>query len=195
MCPRISGGSGPESTWTPRSDANGGKCIYVYIEREGEIHKYMYEDKYVCIYIYIYIYNAHKYYIYIYICISLSIYIYIERERDNRTWRRAGRGRRGREGGVAAPATLAAKGLWGSARAGSFASQHGCGVRALPASVNKNTPLEISNTPPEINTYRKIGFWSTKSGAGLQFPPKDYRAKDGTKGVLFSQTPVSHGTV
>ena len=43
---------------------------------------------------------------------------------------------------------------------------------------------------PENNTPRKIGFRSTKSGAGEQFLLKNRKAKARTPGVCFSQTPV-----
>ena len=41
------------------------------------------------------------------------------------------------------------------------------------------------NTPPDKKTGRTISVESTNSGAGLQFPPLDCRAKARTKGVLF----------
>ena len=40
-------------------------------------------------------------------------------------------------------------------------------------------------TIPEKNTCENIGFQSTKSGAGLQFPPLDRVAKARAKGVSF----------
>ena len=46
------------------------------------------------------------------------------------------------------------------------------------------------NISPEKNARRKIGFGSTKSGAGQQFLLKDCKAMARPKGVCFSQTPV-----
>ena len=46
------------------------------------------------------------------------------------------------------------------------------------------------NTPPEKRTLGKIGFRSTKSGAGEQFLPLECKAKACAKAVSFSETPV-----
>ena len=46
------------------------------------------------------------------------------------------------------------------------------------------------NTPPEKKALGKIGFQSTKSGAGEQFLPLDCMATGRVKGMCFSQTPV-----
>ena len=45
------------------------------------------------------------------------------------------------------------------------------------------------NTPPEKKTCEKIGFQSTKAGAGQQFLLLDCRARARIEGV-FVQTPV-----
>ena len=55
-------------------------------------------------------------------------------------------------------------------------------IIVIPVSVKKNTPREKK-------TCGTISFRSTKSGSGEQFLLQDCRAKAGTKGVLFSQTP------
>ena len=61
----------------------------------------------------------------------------------------------------------------------------------VPVSVNKNTP-------PENNTHWNISFQSTKSGAGKQFLPLDFRTVALRKGVFFftdtgiTRQPASH---
>ena len=47
------------------------------------------------------------------------------------------------------------------------------------------------STPPEKNSHRNISFRSTESGAGEQFVLPHCRARACTRGVVFSQTPVS----
>ena len=56
-------------------------------------------------------------------------------------------------------------------------------------------PVSVKNTPPEKDSLGKIGLQNAKSGAGEQFLPLDCRAEVHLKGVLFSQTPVSHPTL
>ena len=165
--------------------------IYIYIERERGREGYIYIYIHIRMYIYIYIYMYYVYvyimhvvcYIYIYIYIYTHTYIHTYIHTHIHVYNREGL----RPSFCALPTARTGRAC--------VAPSGKTSVQCLGhASLPFHTDVCEKNIPRENNTYRKVGFGSTKSGAGLQLSLKNCEAKARTKGVFCLQTPVRRGT-